>query len=435
MSRPFSSTAPPTAVAATLPSAAIEAPLPRCRFCATPLQVTFVDLGMSPLCERFLRADQLDEMEPFFPLHVRICSACLLVQLPAYVSREEIFREYAYFSAYSDSWVEHARRYVEAISERLALGPTSQVVELASNDGYLLQHFVARGVPALGIEPALNVAAAARARGVATISEFFGRDLAETLVADGHAADLVIGNNVLAQVPDLNDFVTGIAHLLKPGGVATLEFPHVVRLIEEAQFDTIYHEHFSYFSAGTVARIAAAHGLIFFDVEELATHGGSLRVYLARADGPTREVSERLLALLARERTGGYDRLEGYAGFAPRVEALKRDLLEFLIDARRRGQRVAGYGAPGKGNTLLNYCAVRADLLEFTVDRNPYKHGRFTPGTHIPIHPPERLEQERPDLVLILPWNLRVEIAAQLEGVRAWGGRLFVAIPRLEILA
>ena len=420
--------------AATLPMATVEATPPACRFCGAPLEQTFVDLGMSPLCERFLRADQLDQMEPFFPLHVRVCSSCLLVQLPAYVSPEEIFREYAYFSAYSESWVEHARAYVEAISARFGLGSKSQVVELASNDGYLLQHFVARGVPALGIEPALNVAEAARARGVETMTEFFGRQLAESLVADGRAADLVIGNNVLAQVPDLNDFVAGIARLLKPNGVATLEFPHLARLIEEVQFDTIYHEHFSYFSAGVVARIAEAHGLVFFDVEELPTHGGSLRAYLARRDGPPRPPSDRLRDLLARERAAGYDRLDGYAGFAPRVEAVKRDLLAFLIEARRAGRRVAGYGAPGKGNTLLNYCGIRGDLLEFTVDRNPYKHGRFTPGTHIPIHQPEYLTQQRPDLVLILPWNLRTEIAAQLTGIREWGGRLFVAIPRLELL-
>ena len=408
---------------------------PRCRFCGAALTHTLVDLGPSPLCESFLAADQLDAMEPFYPLHVRVCPACLLVQLPAYVAPEAIFREYAYFSAYSDSWVEHSRRYVEAISERLGLGPASYVVELASNDGYLLQHFVARGVPALGIEPAWNVAEAARARGVETLAEFFGLALARQLVADGRAADLVIGNNVLAQVPDLNDFVAGIAHLLKPGGVATLEFPHVVRLIEESQFDTIYHEHFSYFSAGTIRRIAEAHGLVFFDVEELPTHGGSLRVYLARRDGPARATTADLTSLLAREAAGGYDRLDGYTGFAARVERVKRDLLRFLIETREKGQRAAGYGAPGKGNTLLNYCGIRTDLLEFTVDRNPYKHERFTPGTHIPIHPPEHLTAERPDVVLILPWNLRTEIGAQLAEVRDWGGRLVVAIPRLEVLA
>ena len=408
---------------------------PHCRFCGAALTHTLVDLGMSPLCESFLGADQLDTMEPFYPLHVRVCPSCLLVQLPAYVAPESIFREYAYFSAYSDSWVEHSRRYVEAISARLGLGPASHVVELASNDGYLLQHFVAAGIPALGVEPAWNVAEAARARGVETLTEFFGLELARQLVADGRAADLVIGNNVLAQVPDLNDFVAGIAHLLKPDGVATLEFPHVVRLVEDGLFDTIYHEHFSYFSAGTIRRIADAHGLRFFDVDELPTHGGSLRVYLARRDGPARETSPALASLLAREAAGGYDRLDGYTGFAARVERVKRDLLGFLIQAREKGQRAVGYGAPGKGNTLLNYCGIRTDLLEFTVDRNPYKHGRFTPGTHIPIFPPEHLTAERPDLVLILPWNLRTEISAQLADVTRWGGRLVVAIPHLEVLA
>ncbi|HTS14913.1 MAG TPA: class I SAM-dependent methyltransferase [Candidatus Sulfotelmatobacter sp.] len=424
-----------TASPATTLDPVATAAAPACRFCGTALTHTLVDLGMSPLCESFLAADQLDQMEPFYPLHVRVCPSCLLVQLPAYVTPEAIFREYAYFSAFSDSWVEHGRRYVETISARLGLNAASQVVELASNDGYLLQHFVARGVPALGVEPAWNVAEAARARGVETLTEFFGRDLADALVADGRAADLVIGNNVLAQVPDLNDFVAGIARLLKPTGVATLEFPHVVRLIEDGQFDTIYHEHFSYFSAGTVRRIADAHGLAFFDVEELPTHGGSLRIYLARRDGPPREPSPTLTGLLAREAAGRYDRLEGYAGFEARVRAVKRDLLAFLIEAQRQGRRVAGYGAPGKGNTLLNYCGIRPDLLEFTVDRNPYKHGRFTPGTHIPIFPPEHLEAERPDLVMILPWNLRHEIAAQLSGLAAGGTRLFVAIPRLEVVA
>ena len=352
---------------------------PRCRFCGAALTHTLVDLGPSPLCESFLAADQLDAMEPFYPLHVRVCPACLLVQLPAYVAPEAIFREYAYFSAYSDSWVEHSRRYVEAISERLGLGPASYVVELASNDGYLLQHFVARGVPALGIEPAWNVAEAARARGVETLTEFFGLALARQLAADGRAADLVIGNNVLAQVPDLNDFVAGIAHLLKPGGVATLEFPHVVRLIEESQFDTIYHEHFSYFSAGTIRRIAEAHGLVFFDVEELPTHGGSLRVYLARRDGPARETTAALTSLLAREAAGGYDRLDGYTGFAARVERVKRDLLRFLIETREQGQRAAGYGAPGQGQHA-------AQLLRHP-DRPAGVHRRPQPLQARALHP------------------------------------------------
>jgi len=367
-------------------------------------------------------------MEPFYPLHVRVCRSCLLVQLPALVDREEIFREYAYFSSFSNSWVEHARRYTDAMIARLELGSTSRVVELASNDGYLLQHFVARGIPVLGIEPAHNVAAAAEARGVPTLTEFFGRDLAEQLVRDRGTADLVIGNNVLAQVPDLNDFVAGIATLLGPRGVATLEFPHVVRLIEGVQFDTIYHEHFSYFSLTTSARIAATHGLVLFDVEELPTHGGSLRVYLGRTDG-ARVPGPAVAALLERERAGGYADLSGYAGFEERVREAKRALLTFLIEARREGRSVAGYGAPGKGNTLLNYCGIRTDLVDYTVDRNPYKHGRFTPGTRIPIFDPGRLAETRPDVILIMPWNLRDEIVRQLAYTREWGARLFVPIP------
>jgi SAM-dependent methyltransferase len=398
-----------------------------CRFCGAPLRDTFVDLGPQPLCESFVAPEDVERMEPFYPLHVRICRECLLVQLPALVDREEIFREYAYFSAYSDSWVEHARRYTETMIERVGLDGGSFAVELASNDGYLLQHFVARGIPCLGIEPARNVAAAAEERGVPTLIEFFGREIAERLVAERGPADLIVANNVLAQVPDLNDFVAGITILLAPGGVATLEFPHVVRLVEGVQFDTIYHEHFSFFSLTTTARIAAAHGLAVADVEELPTHGGSLRVHLrhAAASRPTVAVAR----LLERERVGGYADLSGYAGFEERVREAKRSLLTFLIEQRRAGRSVAGYGAPGKGNTLLNYCGIRTDLLDYTVDRNPYKHGRFTPGTRIPIYPPEHLAETRPDVILVLPWNLRDEIARQLEPTRAWGARLYVPIP------
>jgi SAM-dependent methyltransferase len=412
----------------TTPDPAVHAaPRITCRFCGASLRDTFVDLGPQPLCEAFVAPEDVERMEPFYPLHVWVCRQCLLVQLPSYVDREEIFREYAYFSSFSDSWVEHARRYAEAMIARLDLGPTSSVVELASNDGYLLQHFVARGVPVLGIEPARNIAAVAEARGVPTLTEFFGRDLAEKLLDERGPADLVIGNNVLAQVPDLNDFMAGIATLLGPRGVATLEFPHVVRLIEGVQFDTIYHEHFSYFSLVTIVRIAAVQGLAVADVQELATHGGSLRVYLRHLDAasPSRAVD----ALLERERAGGYADVAGYAGFEERVREAKRSLLSFLIEARRAGRSVVGYGAPGKGNTLLNYCGIRTDLLDYTVDRNPYKHGRFTPGTRIPIHPPERLAETRPDVILILPWNLRDEIARQLAYTRDWGARLVVPIP------
>ena len=402
-------------------------PTNSCRFCGAPLRDTFVDLGPSPLCESFVAPEDAERMEPFYPLHVRVCRECLLVQLPAYVDREDIFREYAYFSSYSDSWVEHARSYAEAMIARLGLGPTSSVVELASNDGYLLQHFVARGIPSLGIEPARNVAAAAEARGVPTLTEFFGRDLARVLVRERGSADLVVGNNVLAQVPDLNDFVAGIAILLGPSGTATLEFPHVVRLIGGVQFDTIYHEHFSYFSLTTVTRIAKAHGLAVLDVEELPTHGGSLRVFLGRdgAAAPTPAVG----ALLDTERAGGYADVAGYLGFEEQVREAKRALLTFLIGERRAGRSVAGYGAPGKGNTLLNYCGIRTDLLDYTVDRNPYKHGRFTPGTRIPIFDPARLAETRPDVILILPWNLRDEIVHQLAYTREWGARLVVPIP------
>jgi SAM-dependent methyltransferase len=413
-----------------------EAAPPRvaCRFCGSALEHTFVDLGMSPLCESYLRRDELDRMEPFYPLHVRICAECLLVQLPEYVAPERIFREYAYFSSYSDSWVEHARRYADAMVDALGLGPGSLVVELASNDGYLLQHFVARGVPVLGIEPAENVARAGRARGVPAITEFFGVELAEALAAEGRRADLLAANNVVAHVPDINDFVGGMAVLLAEEGLVTAEFPHVVRLIEGNQFDTIYHEHFSYLSFHTVSAVFAAHGLTVFDVEELPTHGGSIRIHARHAaSAPAR--TARAERLLQAERAGGYDRLEGYLGFEERVRAIKRDLLTFLMDARREGRSVAGYGAPGKGNTLLNYCGIRTDLLEYTVDRNPYKHGLFLPGTHIPIHAPERIRETKPNDILILPWNLREEIAGQLAYVREWGGRLVVPIPRLETVS
>jgi hypothetical protein len=384
---------------------------------------------MSPLCESYVAPERLDAMEPFYPLHARICERCLLVQLPELVAPEAIFTEYAYFSSYSDSWVEHARRYAEDMIARLGLGAEDLVVEPASNDGYLLQHFVERGVPVLGVEPARNVARAAEERGVRTLTEFFGVDSARAIVAEHGRAALIPANNVLAQVPDVNDFVAGIAELLAPAGIATIEFPHLLRLIEENQFDTIYHEHFSYFSLHTAEPLLAAHGLRVVDIEELPTHGGSLRVFAAR-DG---DASERVEALRALEREHGLDRIEGHDGFGPRVEALKHDLLEFLIGARRTGNQVAGYGAPGKGNTLLNYCGIRTDLLAYTVDRNPYKQGMHLPGTHIPIERPERLAETRPDFILILPWNLREEIVAQLAYARRWGARFVVPIPAVEV--
>jgi SAM-dependent methyltransferase len=406
---------------------------PACRFCSAPVHRTFVDLGMSPLCESYLRADQLNHVEPFYPLHVRVCGECFLVQLEAYVSAEHIFSDYAYFSSYSDSWVEHARRYTEAMIDRFDLGPQSHVVELASNDGYLLQHFVARGVPVLGVEPAANVAAVAVSKGVPTLVKFFGADTARAMAIEGRSADLILGNNVLAQVPDLNDFVAGMKILLKPAGVVTVEFPHLARLVEENQFDTIYHEHFSYFSFFTTVKIFAAHGLTVFDVEELPTHGGSLRVYARHEADATKPVGDRVREMLAREKTAGVDRLESYASFDEQVKETKRKLLAFLIQEKRDGKTVVGYGAPGKGNTLLNYCGIRTDFLDYTVDRSPHKQGKFLPGTHIPIFHPDRIRETKPDFVLVLPWNIKTEIMQQMAYIREWGGKFVVPIPEVRV--
>jgi hypothetical protein len=405
-----------------------------CRFCDAVLQDTVVDLGMSPLCESYLRGEDLDKMEPFYPLHVWVCRVCFLVQLSEYVRVEEIFTEYAYFSSYSSAWLKHAEDYVGMISARLSLGSKSFVVELASNDGYLLRYFAERKIPCLGIEPAANVAEAARRLGVETRVAFFGRELANEMRASGQMADLVLGNNVLAQVPDLNSFVAGAAVILKPTGTATFEFPHLLRLFEGKQFDTIYHEHFSYFSLLSIETIFERHGLTVFDVEELWTHGGSLRVYARHTADESRPVTPRVLELRAREEALGYARLETYTRFEDAVRETKRRLLEVLIDAKRRGKRIAGYGAPGKGNTLLNYCGIRSDFLEFTVDRNPYKQGRFLPGTHVPILAPERLDEAKPDYILILPWNFKDEIIAQLAHARAWGAKFIVPIPEAEVL-
>jgi SAM-dependent methyltransferase len=407
--------------------------MPTCRFCQTALSHTVVDLGMSPLCESYLSREQLNQMEPFYPLHVYVCGHCFLVQVEQYVAPDHIFTEYAYFSSYSDSWLRHASTYVDMIAARLGLGAEHHVVELGSNDGYLLQYFVKKGIPVLGVEPARNVAAAAVAKGVPTVSRLFGRHTARDLVGEGRAADLIVGNNVLAQVPDVNDFVAGIAILLKPRGVVTIEFPHLERLMDENQFDTIYHEHFSYFSFSTAERIFAAHGLTLFDAEELPTHGGSLRIYARHAGDTSRPVTERAQALRAREEIGGLNRLERYASFTEQVHETKRRLLDFLITAKRQGKSVVGYGAPGKGNTLLNYCGIRTDFLDYTVDRNPYKHGKYTPGTHIPIYPPELIGETRPDYVLILPWNLKDEIIEQVAGIRAWGGQFVVPIPDVKV--
>lgn len=404
-----------------------------CRLCGASLSKTFVNLGMSPLCESFLPASEIDKMEPYFPLHALVCEQCFLVQLREYVQPDHIFSEYAYFSSYSDSWVEHARRYCEMVVGRFDLGATSEVFEIASNDGYLLQHFLPFGVSVLGIEPAANVAEAARRKNVPTLVEFFGSALARRLVAEGKRADLIIGNNVLAQVPDLNDFTAGMAVLLAPQGVITLEFPHLERLMVENQFDTIYHEHFSYFSLLTIDWLARRHGLRIFDVEQLATHGGSLRVYLCRDDS-RHQTSSRVNELLAHERKIGFENIESYTQFAAKVHRTKRQLLSFLIECKEKGAKICGYGAPGKGNTLLNYCGIGTDFLEFTVDRNPYKHGRYTPGMHIPIYPVSAIDEFRPDFLLILPWNLKSEIVKQMRHVGSWGCKMVVPIPNVEVI-
>ncbi|HEU5297037.1 MAG TPA: class I SAM-dependent methyltransferase [Burkholderiaceae bacterium] len=405
----------------------------RCRSCGAPLRTSFVDLGMSPLCQTHISPDQLHEMEPFYPLHAYVCDACHLVQLQEFVSPQEIFTEYAYFSSYSASWVEHARRYVEMAIRRFGLGPRSKVMEIASNDGYLLQHFVAAGVPVLGIEPAANVAKVAVDKGIATTVRFFGVETAGAIAAEHGQPDLLLGNNVLAHVPDLNDFVSGMKRLLAPGGVITMEFPHLQRLMAENQFDTIYHEHFSYFSFVAVEQVFARHGLTLFDVEELPTHGGSLRIFARHRDNAALPVGERVEGLRGREVADGFLTAERYRNFDQQVRRTKRRLLSFLVDARERGKKVVGYGAPGKGNTLLNYCGIRTDLLDFTVDANPYKQGKFTPGTRIPILAPTAIRDARPDYVLILPWNLRAEIAQGAAYIREWGGRFVVPIPEVEV--
>lgn len=408
---------------------------PSCRFCGAALRQTFVDLGMSPLCQKHLRADQLSQMEPFYPLHARVCAQCFLVQVEDVVPPEEIFGDgdYAYFSSYSTSWLAHARRYVEAMIERLDLKPGDLAIEIASNDGYLLQYFQQAGIRSLGIEPASNTAAAAQARGIETIVRFFGRETAREVATARGRARILTANNVLAHVPDINDFIAGIPILLAPDGVATLEFPHLMRLVEENQFDTIYHEHFSYLSFSTVEAMFAAHGLAIFDVEELPTHGGSLRVLARHTACEAHPVRPSVAALRERERAAGLRGLDYYQRFGDRVAETKRKLLAFLIEAKRDGRSIAGYGAPGKGNTLLNYCGIRTDFIDYTVDRSPHKQGGFLPGTHVPIRAPEEIDRTRPHYLLILPWNLREEIMEQMAGIRAWGGRFVVPIPEVRV--
>ncbi|MHB1414318.1 MAG: methyltransferase domain-containing protein [Chloroflexota bacterium] len=406
---------------------------PRCRFCGAVLKDTFVDLGSSPLANSYLTPAQLGQMEPFYPLHVRVCAECLLVQLPAVVSAEHIFSDYAYFSSYSDSWLQHAKDYADLVTARFGLNERSRVVEVASNDGYLLQYFVAKGIPVLGVEPAANVAEAAVKKGIPTVVKFFGEAAARDLLAEGWQANLIVGNNVLAHVPGLNDFVAGMKVLLAPTGVITMEFPHLMQLVDGNQFDTIYHEHFSYFSFLTVSRIFARHGLAIFDVEELPTHGGSLRIYAKKREDASKAIGGRVAALVAHERAAGYDTLAYHVSFAEKVKETKRNLLEFLIGVRREGKSVVGYGAPAKGNTLLNYCGIRTDFLDYTVDRSPHKQGHYLPGTHIPIYSPDRIRETKPDYLLILPWNLREEIMGQMAHVREWGGRFVVPIPEVRV--
>jgi C-methyltransferase C-terminal domain/Putative zinc binding domain/Methyltransferase domain len=403
-----------------------------CRLCGAAVTRVFVDLGMSPLCESYLAAESLDQPETFYPLNVLLCDQCLLVQLPAHVAGEAIFSHYAYFSSYSDSWVAHAKRYADDMIVRFGLSADSLVTEVASNDGYLLQHFRDAGIPVLGIEPAGNVARAATERGIRTVVRFLGADSGRQIAGEYGQADLVAANNVFAHVPDLRGFTVGLRALVKTSGVVTLEFPHMLRLIEGCQFDTIYHEHYSYFTLLTASRALESAGLRVTDVEELATHGGSLRVYarpVETAGGP----APRVRSVLEAEAAAGLHTVDGYAGFARKVLRIKSDLLAFLLAAASEGKSVAGYGAPGKGNTLLNHCGIRSDLLAYTVDRSPVKQGKFLPGTHIPIHSPDRLAETRPDYILVLPWNLKKEITEQLAYTRSWGCRLVFPVPVLEV--
>lgn len=404
-----------------------------CRFCRAPLTYSFADLGATPLANSYVAPDRLAKPDQVYPLHARVCAGCFLVQVDDVVPAEDIFSDYAYFSSYAASWVEHARRYADAMITRFALRANHKVVEVASNDGYLLRHFVAAGVPVLGIEPAANVAKAARELGVPTEVAFFGAGAAARLKAQGFAADLMVANNVLAHVPDINDFVEGFRILLKPQGVWTIEFPHLMRLIHEVQFDTIYHEHYSYFSLGAVERILAAHELRAFDVEELRTHGGSLRVYVCHTDAE-HETGEALLGVRQREIDAGMDRIETYQGFGARIARVKEALLGFLHEAKRQGKRVAAYGAAAKGNTLLNFSGVTHDLIEFVADSNPHKQGRYLPGSRLEIRAPEAIFTARPEYVLILPWNLADEICSTMAGIREWGGKFVLPIPMLRIL-
>ncbi len=394
-----------------------------------------VDLGMSPVSNAIIKPEKEREMEPFFPLTVHVCENCWLVQLDEFLAADEIFTdEYPYFSSYSTSWLAHARRYCDQISERLSLNQNSQVIELASNDGYLLKNFKSKGIKVLGVEPCANVAAAAEEIGIPSLVKFFGVETAKEMLADGLKADLLIGNNVLAHVPNLNDFVQGMKLILADDGVITMEFPHLKKLIELNQFDTIYHEHFSYFSLVAVERIFKAFGLTIYDVEQLPTHGGSLRIYARHDHDDSKPVQASVEDLRAEEIAAGYESPEIYRNYAEKVRKTKREFLRFLIEAKNNGKSVVGYGAPAKGNTLLNYCGVRKDFLDYTVDINPHKQGTLLPGTHIPVYPPEKIEETKPDYVVILPWNLKDEIRSQMAHIMTWGAQFVVAVPFLEIL-
>ncbi len=406
----------------------------KCRICDAPLRHSFCDLGMSPLSNAFLDAAQLQQMERFYPLHAYVCDRCFLVQLQEFESPQHIFSDYVYFSSYSQTWLDHAREYAEYMVKRFGYGSSSQVIEVASNDGYLLQYFKKKDIPVLGIEPAENVADVARQAGIPTLTCFFSTETATDLNAKGLQADLLLGNNVLAHVPPLNDFVRGLKITLKPRGVITMEFPHLLQLMRENQFDTIYHEHFCYFSFLTVEQLLARHGLKLFDVQKLTTHGGSLRIFAAHEADAAKGIEPAVRALRAEEREAGLDRLDTYRDFAERVKHTKRRLLQFLIEAKAAGKTVVGYGAPAKGNTLLNYCGIRNDFLDYTVDRSPHKQGKFLPGTHIPVFHPDCIRETRPDYVLILPWNIADEVQEQMSDIRAWGGRFVVPIPETRVI-
>ena len=405
-----------------------------CRFCDNPLQYTFVDLGVSPLANSYLKAEQINQMEPFYPLRAYVCELCYLVQLPVYQSSKEIFSDYAYFSSFSDSWLQHAEAYTELMIKRFGLDTENQVIEIASNDGYLLQYFKEKSIPVLGIEPAENVARAAQDIGIQTLQKFFGFKTAQELAQEKCYADLLIGNNVLAHVPDLNDFVKGMKVVLKPHGVITIEFPHLMRLMAENQFDTIYHEHFSYFSFITIEKILAEFGLTIFDVEELTTHGGSLRIYVRHQEDTDKSISSQVTELKEKEHTAGFAQLKHYLSFNAKIQQTKRNLLNFLASVKNMGKSIVGYGAPAKGNTLLNYCGIGLDFLDYTVDRSPHKQEHFLPGTHIPIYHPDKIRETKPDFVLILPWNLKDEIIKQMKDIREWGGKFIVPIPKVRVL-